>query len=82
MLNKTLRDMKVQTNSKVISGPRNLEHACKLSNQGHIKRLMNSYIKEDRGLNQAMSISLNDVNYDKREFIPFVDERDQLGRLI
>lgn len=27
-------------------------------------------------------ISQNDLNYDKRTFVPFLDERDHLGRII
>lgn len=27
-------------------------------------------------------ISQNDLNYDKRTFVPFSDERDHLGRII
>ena len=26
--------------------------------------------------------SMNDLNYDKRTFVPFADERDHLGRII
>ena len=40
---------------------------------------MNSFIKDDAGLRQAQDIaneSINEVKHDKREFIPFVDERD------
>eukprot|EP00347_Sterkiella_histriomuscorum_P023671 403333791 len=85
MLNKTMTTLKVQQNSKVISGPGNLQQISKLNNHGHVKRLMNSFIKNDEGLRQAQDIaneSINEVKHDKREFIPFVDERDQLGRLI
>ena len=26
--------------------------------------------------------TVNDVNYDKRHFVPFADERDHLGRIL
>ena len=56
--------------SRVISGPSNLKKHLRLNNMGHVKRIINNFMKVDV---QHLS---NEVNHDKREFIPFVDERD------
>ncbi len=78
MLNRTVGEIKFSKNSEVISGAKNLKHDIMLQNKGNVKRLMKDYIKQ----NLVLMSQKNEVKHDKREFIPFVDERDQIGRLI
>ena len=47
MLSKTMIDIKLTKNTDVITGPKNLEYQKKLSNKGHIKRVMQSYMKQN-----------------------------------
>ena len=47
----------------------------KLENNGQMKRLFNSYVR-------GRVKSTNSKAWNKKEFIPFVDERDHLGNLI
>lgn len=80
MLSKTLNKLKMQSESEVVSGAKNLELSSKLKNQGHVKRLMHSFMQQDAAISSILSDSthakLNELKYDKRAFIPFVDERD------
>ena len=46
-----------------------------LQNKGAMKRVLNGYVRNNRRSN-------NPVVYDKKNFVPFVDERDHLGQLI
>ena len=64
--------------TQVVSGAKNLENGQRLSNEGHVKRIFKNYVRQ----NEVLKSQTNEVKYDKRCFIPFVDERDQLGRLI
>ena len=41
-----------------------------LNNQGNVKRLINTFMRN------SMTEMKNQVKHDKRDFIPFVDERD------
>ena len=57
---------------EVISGKKAISKVKRLSNNGQMKKMFNGYIK-----NKVKST--NSINYDKKDFIPFVDERDHLG---
>lgn len=61
----------------MVAGGRNLLSLDRLKSQGNVKRLLCDYMKSQ--YNNSFS---NEVNYDKREFVPYKDERDHLGRLI
>lgn len=70
--------MKVNRDTDVISGPRNLLNGEKLNNEGYVKKMLKDFVKQ----NEVLKSQINEVKHDKRIFVPFVDERDQLGRLI
>lgn len=76
MLNKTFLDLKMAKKQEMLIGPKNHNYKRQLQNKGHIKRLLTDYMRN------AQSGQRNEVSYDKREFIPFAEERDHIGRLI
>ncbi|CDW80615.1 UNKNOWN [Stylonychia lemnae] len=65
MLNRTFQDMKLIKDSGVISGSKNLEQHSKLNNHGHVKRIINQFMKQD------IEHIKNELKHDKRDFIPF-----------
>ena len=52
-----------------------MNRARRLSNNGAMKRMLNGYMKGHRR-------TTNSVVYDKKDFVPFIDERDHLGNII
>ena len=62
-------------NGQVLAGNRALLKAIELQNNGAMKRILNGYVNNN-------TRSLNKVSYNKKTFMPFVDERDHLGNLI
>lgn len=72
-LNSSLHE--ISSAGDILSGSKALSRAKRLQNNGAVKKLFNGYIKNKRA-------TTNQVPYDKKEFIPFVDERDHLGQLI
>ena len=59
----------------MIAGSRALYKAMQLNNNGAMKRILNGYVKNNVR-------TTNSVTYNKKTFMPFVDERDHLGNLI
>jgi hypothetical protein len=86
MLNQTLTSLKVAKTTTVVSGVANLAGLQSLQNQGRFKKLMREFMggscPEPTTGEGAGGSGMNDLAYDKRDFVPWVDERDQLGRLI
>jgi hypothetical protein len=64
----------------IIAGEKNLKLRDKLNNIGHIRKVLNTFIK--KGGSGHCRGHVNNLSYDKRVFVPFVDERDHLGRII
>jgi hypothetical protein len=62
---------------EVIAGRRALEKSKMLSNNGAMKRMLNGYIRQKHYGSDTPRAS-----YKRREFVPFVEERDHLGQLI
>lgn len=74
---------KLQDNAvtEVISGIRALTKQKQLQNNGHVKRIFNGYIKGGAYKTQRYA-GTSSRNYCKTDqFVPFVDERDNLGYL-
>jgi len=65
-------------NGDIISGEKNLDLYKVLKNHGNIKKMTNWYMKKPALEGGKRNI----LSYDKREFVPFAEERDHIGRLI
>ena len=65
-------------NGGVISGGKNLELFKELRNQGNVKKMTNWFMKQPAAEGRRRNV----LSYDKREFVPFTEERDHIGRII
>ena len=65
-------------NGEVISGGRNLALFKALRNNGNVKKMTNWFMKQPAAEGRRRNV----LSYDKREFVPFTEERDHIGRLI
>ena len=61
---------------EVIAGKRAMDKTKVLQNNGAMKRVLNSYIKRSENFISPKA------SYKRRNFVPFVEERDHLGQLI
>ena len=71
----SLENKKEVEKHEIVAGGKAMKRKQNLENNGAMKRLFNGFVR-----NRVKST--NHVSYDKKDFIPFVDERDHLGNLI